>query len=175
MRFVIRYIMWYFGVRLRKRSRGYDTSISKILNYNVIRKTSGTYLQTTNSYQFVSKAWTVSVAMQSQPSTYWADQIYHDLDHLDPNLPFWNVVQDLCSTGQPRKRVLHHTYSTAPARQHELDHAGQGICRTCLVMKSESIVSPRCETVKRVRTLSIHYATKSERVTVSSFDIIIGF
>ena len=31
------------------------------------------------------------------------DQIDHDLDHLDPNLPLWEVVQDLHSTDQTQE------------------------------------------------------------------------
>ena len=32
------------------------------------------------------------------PRTDQTDQTDHDLDHLDPNLPLWDVVQDLYST-----------------------------------------------------------------------------
>ena len=55
----------------------------------------------------------------------------HDLDHLDPDLPFRVVVvQDLhiVSTVQPRKHAVDHADSTSPIRQHELTSQIRDIC-----------------------------------------------
>lgn len=50
----------------------------------------------------------------------------HDVDHLDPGLPFMrSCAPILCIRRvqiQPRKAVLNHTDYTAPTRQHEQDH-----------------------------------------------------
>ena len=53
------------------------------------------------------------------------DQIDHDPDHLDPNLPLTrDTVQELYST-DPTKHVLDHAGDAVPTRQLELDHADQ--------------------------------------------------
>ena len=49
----------------------------------------------------------------------------HDLDHLDPNLPFCDAVHDLHITNPTRKHALDNADYTAPTRQHKLDHADQ--------------------------------------------------
>ena len=56
-------------------------------------------------------------------------RIDYDLDHLDPNLPLRDIVQDPYNTDtvqiQLRKHVLDHADYTAPVQQHELDHTDQ--------------------------------------------------
>ena len=59
--------------------------------------------------------------VQIQPRKPVLDQIDHDLDHLDPNLPLLDVVQDICTVQiQPRKPVVFHADYAAPTRLHEL-------------------------------------------------------
>ena len=45
-------------------------------------------------------------------------------DNLNPNLPLWYVVRDLCSTDvcSPGNNVLALAGYTPPTRQRELDH-----------------------------------------------------
>ena len=55
------------------------------------------------------------------------DEHLHHTDHLDPNLPLWNVVQDLYSTGPAQETCdaavgYAHYIRLSPTRQHELDH-----------------------------------------------------
>ena len=55
-------------------------------------------------------------------------QIYHDLDHLNPNLPLCGAVQELYSTDPThRKHVLGRADYMAPTQQSELDLYRPGI------------------------------------------------
>ena len=60
------------------------------------------------------------------------DQIDHDLDHVDPSLPLWDVVQIFVHIVkiQPRKPALDRSDYTAPTGQHDdLDRTDQvSIC-----------------------------------------------
>ena len=54
----------------------------------------------------------------------------HDLDHLDhldPNLPLSDAVQDLYSTDPTQDHVLDHADYTTPTPQHELGRTDQEI------------------------------------------------
>ena len=51
------------------------------------------------------------------------------IDHLDPNLPLWDVVQVLCSSDPTEETRPRSCRSYASTRQHELDHSNHGyIC-----------------------------------------------
>ena len=74
------------------------------------------------------------------------DQMDHDLDPIDPNLPLCDAVQDLYSTDPtqepcPRSCRLY----TAPTLQHELDITAQGsICPVRSRSFVRKSVSVRC-------------------------------
>ena len=60
-----------------------------------------------------------------------SDRSRSTLDHLDPSLPYWYLVQDLYSTYPTQEtcpRSDHADY-TVPTRQRELDHTDQEL--TC--------------------------------------------
>ena len=50
------------------------------------------------------------------------DQIDHHLHHPDPNLPSWDVVQDLYSTDATQETCARSYRLYAPTQQHELDY-----------------------------------------------------
>ena len=48
-----------------------------------------------------------------------------DLDHLVPDLPLCEVVQDLRNTDPTQEHVLGHADGTGPIRRHELGRQDQ--------------------------------------------------
>ena len=53
------------------------------------------------------------------------DQIGHDLDNLDPNLPLGDFVQDLYSTDPTHEHMRDDAACKGLTPQHELDHTDQ--------------------------------------------------
>lgn len=60
-------------------------------------------------------------------SDYFTPQIDHDFDHVDPNLPLRDCVQDLYGTDPTQEMcsTVDHAGCTGPIQQHELGHTDQ--------------------------------------------------
>ena len=93
------------------------------------------------------------------------DQIDHDLDHLDPNLPSWDALHYLYSTGPTRKHVLDYAGYSTPTRQQKLDHTDH--------TDREYILPERCRSwsgnwacVRGVYTLQSYFNIYLQQFTV---------
>ena len=87
-----------------------------------LRKAGGTVVQLLHTQRGHNSLTTAYVSPLQLQVIHAPDR--HDLDRLDPNVPFGDVGQDLYGTyiSNPKKRVLDHADCSDPTRQHELDH-----------------------------------------------------